>query len=164
VYNDLKASDDGWIQRNLIAAIAFAQFNWSSLKVAIGGGGSSSAEITDIGFTWILMISAVILTTMHVQDLKDMLGDKSRGRETAPLLLGETATRWTLAVPILLWNPVCAVFWGQWVAALPATVLGVWVAWRVLWCHGKANDRWTWQLWCGWTALLSLMPMGRFIY
>ena len=74
------------------------------------------------------MISAVILMTMHVQDLKDMLGDKSRGRETAPLLLGEAATRWTLAIPILLWNAICAIFWGQWVAGLPATLLGIWVA------------------------------------
>jgi len=160
VYNDLKASDDGWIQRNFVAALAFAQFNWSSLKVAIGGGGLSSAEITATGFSWILMISAVIFTTMHIQDLKDMTGDKSRGRETAPLFLGEMVTRRTLTIPIILWGPICAIFWGQWVAGVPVTILGIWIAWRVLWCHGIKNDRWTWQLWCGWTAVLSSMPMG----
>ncbi|TGO61805.1 hypothetical protein BCON_0024g00050 [Botryotinia convoluta] len=158
VYNDFKASDDGWIQRNFMAALAFWIYNLSSLKVAIGGGGSSTASVTTTGQIWVTVISAVIMTTMHVQDLKDMLGDKSRGRETAPLLLGEHVTRRVLAVPIVLWAPICALYWSEWTAALPATITGSYVALRCLLRSGKEEDKWTWQVWCFWTALLSLMP------
>jgi 4-hydroxybenzoate polyprenyltransferase len=160
VYNDLKASDDGWVQRNMIIALAFGVFNWSSLKVAIGGGGSSTAQVTSSGFIWILMISGVILTTMHVQDLKDTPGDKRRGRQTAPLVLGEMPARYTLAVPILLWTPVCVLFWRMnYIMSIPVVGLGTYVAWRCIWHGGNKEDRWTWQLWCAWTALLSLIPV-----
>ncbi|ORY18576.1 UbiA prenyltransferase family-domain-containing protein [Clohesyomyces aquaticus] len=108
VYNDLKASDDSCITRNAIIALAFGVFNWSSLKVAIGGGGSSAAHITSSGYAWIWLFSGVILTTMHVQDMKDQAGDRSRGRKTAPLVIGDWAARWSLAIPIFLWGPVCA--------------------------------------------------------
>ncbi|TGO08750.1 hypothetical protein BTUL_0193g00020 [Botrytis tulipae] len=161
VYNDLKASDDGWIQRNFIAALAFWVYNRSSLKVAIGGGGSSDAVITPVGQLWVLVISGVIMTTMHVQDLKDILGDKSRGRETAPILLGERITRWTLAIPIFLWSPICALFWGEWIASIPAILIGFYVSYRCILRSGKDEDKWTWQVWCCWTALLSLMPLGH---
>jgi hypothetical protein len=160
VYNDLKASDDSWISRNAIIALAFGVFNWSSLKVAIGGGGSSTAHITNSGRTWIWLFSGVILTTMHIQDMKDQLGDKARGRKTAPLVIGDKAARWTLAIPIFLWSPVCAAFFGgRLLSGALIGLLGTYVAWRCLSRKTREEDRWTWQLWCAWTALLSLMPL-----
>ncbi|ATZ46633.1 hypothetical protein BCIN_02g00250 [Botrytis cinerea B05.10] len=161
VYNDLKASDDGWIQRNFIIAISFGVYNWSSLKVAIGAGGlSSTAEITRVGLYWIALMSGVILTTMHIQDLKDTVGDKERGRHTSPLVLGEKVARWTLVIPITCWGPICMHYWKlSWIMNVPVTALGLYVAWRCISYRGNTEDRKTWQLWCGWTALLSLMPL-----
>ncbi|KAB8301234.1 hypothetical protein EYC80_003121 [Monilinia laxa] len=161
VYNDLKGSDDGWVQRNFMIALAFWVYNLSSMKVAIGGGGLSTAAVTSTGKTWITVISVVIMSTNHIQDLKDILGDKSRGRETAPLLLGEHVTRQILAVPLVLWGPICAIYWGECLSALPAIIVGIYVGWRCLLRRGKEEDRWTWQVWCTWTALLSLMPLGK---
>lgn len=160
VYNDLKASYDGWIQRNLIAALAFWVYSRSSLKVAIGGG-SSDAVITPIGQLWVLVISEAIMTTTHVQDPKYVLGDKSRGRETAPVLLGERITKWSLAIPIFLWSPICALFWGEWIASIPAIIIGFCVSYRCIPRSGKDEDKWAWQVWCCWTAFLSLMPLGN---
>ncbi|APA14563.1 hypothetical protein sscle_13g093330 [Sclerotinia sclerotiorum 1980 UF-70] len=99
------------------------------------------------------------MTTRHVQDLKDMLGDRCRGRETAPLLLGDYVTRWRLAVSISLWSPICALFWSAWVAATPAIILGTYVALRCALRSGKAEDKWTWQVLCWWMALLSFIPL-----
>ncbi|PQE29885.1 prenyltransferase family-domain-containing protein [Rutstroemia sp. NJR-2017a WRK4] len=162
VYNDLKACDDGWIQRNFMAALGSWIYNRVSLKVAIGGEGLSTAGITRTGDVWLLVTSGVIMTTMHVQDLKDVVGDKSRGRGTAPLVLGERVTRWTLAVPVLLWSPICALVLSAWVAAIPAMVLGTYVAFRCVLRNGKEEDKWTWQVWCGWTAVLYFIPLLNF--
>jgi 4-hydroxybenzoate polyprenyltransferase len=161
VYNDLKASEDGMLLRNAIVALAFGTYNWTSVKVAIGGGGDSPAAITNAGFSWVLMNAAVIFTTVHMQDLPDVAGDRTRGRRTIPLLLGQLVARWSLAVLIFLWGPVYTMFWGKILTGIPAISLGTYVAWRVLRHRDSpVDDRWTWQLWCTWTAALSLLPLG----
>ena len=140
VYNDLKASEDGMLLRNAIVALAFATYNWSSVKVAIGGGGDSRAEVTSAGFTWVLMNAAVMFTTVHMQDLPDIVGDKSRGRYTILLLLGQTPACWSLAILIFLWSPIYTVYWGKLLMGIPAISLGTYVAWRVLRYRGNQLD------------------------
>ena len=124
VYNDLKASEDGMFLRNAIVALAFGTYNWTSVKVAIGGGGSSPAKITSLGYNWVLMNAAVIFTTVHMQDMADVAGDKSRGRHTIPIRLGQSVARWSLAILILVWGPTYALYWDKTLAAIPAVGLG----------------------------------------
>ena len=160
LYNDLKGGDEGWFLRNAIIAAAFGLYNLGSLKIAAATGAASN--VTVAGYAWIAIISGVILTTMHVQDLKDVAGDKARGRKTAPLVMGDLPARWTLAIPVPVWTAYCACFWSLgWLIAAPAAVLGGYVAWRCLCVKGKKADRKTWQLWCLWTALLYMMPLVR---
>jgi 4-hydroxybenzoate polyprenyltransferase len=166
LYNDLGGGDENWIVRNVIIACAFGFYNVGSLKVAAGSAGPSfSADLVQLstsGYIWTFAISAVILTTMHVQDLKDQDGDRARGRRTAPLTLGNVVARWTLAVPVLFWTRWCTWFWGLgWLVSAPPAGLGAYVAWRCLYLSGAGKDRITWQLWCLWTALLYLMPAAR---
>jgi 4-hydroxybenzoate polyprenyltransferase len=146
VYNDLKVSDDSLILRNAIASLAFGVFNWSSLKVAIGGHAEYLPKVAEAGSAWIWIYSGVIFTTLHVQDLKDQAGDRVRGRSTAPLVIGDGLTRWTLAVPITLWAPVCAMHCeASLYYAVLVSVFGAYVAWRCLRHREQAQDRWTWQ-------------------
>ncbi|GAB1191600.1 hypothetical protein APSETT444_000780 [Aspergillus pseudonomiae] len=87
MYNDLKGGDE--LSRDLVIAIAYGLFNASSLRIALGSSADlnpAAAHISRRGYLWITMISGVILTTMSIQDLKDMAGDRSRGRLTIPLL------------------------------------------------------------------------------
>lgn len=160
MYNDLRGGDEGWILRNVIISFAFAFYNIGSLKVAATGTThSTSTEITSEGYTWVIIISGVILTTMHVQDLKDQAGDRARGRKTAPLVLGDLPARWTIAAPMPFWTAYCAYFWHLgWLAAAPM-MLGTYTAWRCVAMKGKKTDRRTWQLWCLWTAMLYMMPL-----
>ncbi|KAF2199994.1 hypothetical protein GQ43DRAFT_449866 [Delitschia confertaspora ATCC 74209] len=159
IYNDLRGGDDGWVYRNMLLAIAFGLYNWSSVKVAAALG--QAAEVSREGEHWILIISGVILTTMHIQDLKDQAGDHARGRKSAPLVLGDVAARWTIAVPIALWTPYICYFWEvPWQPGGLVTALGFHVAYRCVWLRGPKSDRRTWQLWCFWTALLYVMPLA----
>ena len=157
IYNDLGGGDDNWLVRNTIIAFAFFFYNLGSLKVASGASSQVEHLMGSAAFGWTAIISAVILTTMHVQDLKDQEGDRTHNRQTAPLVLGDSLARWTIAVPILFWSLVCALFWGLWM--LPIGV-GFYVAYRVLWERGKEADRRSWKLWCLWTAVLYLLPLA----
>lgn len=157
IYNDLKGGDDNWLVRNIIIAFAFFLYNLGSLKVAIGASEVSVSDpVSSAAYGWTAIISAVIVTTMQVQDLKDQIGDSARGRQTAPLVLGELIARRTIAIPVLFWSFACALVWGLWV--LPVAV-GSYVAYRVLWKRGVDDDRRSWKLWCLWTAILYLLPL-----
>ena len=154
LYNDLKGGDE--IIRDLIIAVAFGLYNMGSLKIAISG----QTEITTQGYTWIAIISGVILTTMQIQDLKDEAGDRERGRVTIPLLLGEGISRWSIAIFVLIWSCCCAFFWElwPWAYALPAA-LGGFVAFRAIWRRTPKEDSRTWKLWCLWMVGLYGLPI-----
>ncbi|KAF2458349.1 hypothetical protein BDY21DRAFT_363244 [Lineolata rhizophorae] len=163
LYNDLKGGDEGWIFRNVIIAFAFGFYNLGSLKVAAGSAEIPKGDITitSAGYAWLVVISLVVLTTMHVQDLKDVAGDAARGRRTAPIVLGDLPARLTIAIPVLFWTLYCAFFWRMgWLCGGGVGLLGAWVAWRCVALRGKdtRTDRKTWQLWCAWTAVVYLMP------
>ncbi|KAI1371220.1 UbiA prenyltransferase family [Hypoxylon crocopeplum] len=158
LYNDLMGGDENWICRNVIIAAAFWLYNTGSAKVA-GNPYSQAAGITEKGVLWTTIISGVILTTMHVQDLKDQEGDCARGRRLAPLVLGDRAARWTIAIPICFWSCYCTWFWEVGTAGLGVILLGFTVAIRCLAYSGKHSDRRTWELWALWTASLYILPL-----
>lgn len=156
LYNDLRGMDEIFVREFLIS-IGYAMFNGASLQIAQGG-----ATTNKQGMAWIGLISAVILTTMQVQDLKDQKGDRSRGRKTIVLFLGERVSRTSIAVFVLCWTLVCAAFWSRgthlWVAAVPGTP-GLVVSLRVLLRRSNAEDRQTWKLWCLWLVCLYILPV-----
>ncbi|RYO96189.1 hypothetical protein DL765_011670 [Monosporascus sp. GIB2] len=151
LYDDLRSSDDCFVERNAIIATAFAVYNDGSLKVAVGPNATSAGLFTGLtttGATWVAIVSLVIFTTMHVQDLQDQEGDRARGRRSAPLVLGDWVARWTVAVPMIIWPVFCAWFWktGLLVGA-PQGLLGIVILYRCLKCSGLKADKLTWRLW-----------------
>lgn len=156
MYNDLKGGDEDFVIRNLIIGLAFGLYNGGALKIACG----PDQSITTPGYCWVVLISCVIFTTMHVQDMKDQAGDKTRGRRSAPLVLGDAPARWTIAIPIVIWSVVCPLFLSVGpVGYLVTCVLGFLIVARIFVWRSTDADRKTWQLWTAWTALLYLLPV-----
>ncbi|KAI0179157.1 hypothetical protein GGR52DRAFT_293918 [Hypoxylon sp. FL1284] len=163
---EAKSGGDGedYVTRNLIIAAAFGVYNTGSVKVAVGadtvrGGGGLFVGLSYEGIVWAAMVSVAIFTTMQVQDLQDVEGDRARGRRSAPIVMGDRLARWSVAVPMLVWPAAGAWFWGAGVAlASPQIALGTLVAARCLWCSGMQADKLTWRLWCLWTAMLYTLP------
>ena len=153
MYNGLGGADESFIVRNIIIAFTFGLYNAGSLHIAAGEGN----EIRDTGYDWVFLISCVIFSTMHVQDLKDQPGDKARGRRTAPLVLGDNAARWTIAVSVAVWSMICPLFLGLSIAGcLVPCVMGTIIVSRLFFLREQHHDRRTWQLWTAWTASLYL--------
>ena len=156
MYNYLGGGEDGFVSRNIIIGAAYGLYNAGSLRITAG----LDHTITSYGYKWIILISSVILTTMHVQDLKDQVGDAAKGRRTCPLVLGDWAARWTIAVPVALWSVVCPRFLAvSLYGYLVPCGVGALIVLRILVFNDKAHDRKTWQLWTAWTALLYLLPV-----
>lgn len=156
MYNDLGGGDDNWLVRNLIIAFAFFLYNIGSLKVARGGLCQREKNIENAAYIWTAVISAVILTTMQIQDLKDQEGDRIRGRRTAPLILGDSVARWTIVIAMLFWSLVFARYSGF---SMLSLVVGCYVAYRVWSKRGREEDRRSWKLWSLWLVSLYLLPL-----
>ena len=156
MYNDLEGGDQDFVTRNLIIGCAFGLYNRGALRVACGEG----HQVTKLGYQWVVLISCVIFTTMQVQDMKDQDGDRTRGRRSVPLTIGNRAARWTIAVPVLTWSIVCPLFLGLGYPGYLATGgFGTVIAWRIWLLQDVQADRKTWKLWTAWTALLYILPL-----
>lgn len=162
MYNDLGGGDDNFVLRNAIISIAYGAYNHGSVKVA--GGQQATPVFSTLGRTWVGLISLVIFTTMHIQDLKDTAGDEVRGRRSAMLVLGDRFARWTLAVPIAFWSFACPWFIGLYPrkrspTSLASVGLGLYISYRVLWLKSKENDATSWKLWAAWLIIIYVSPL-----
>lgn len=153
-YNELKGGNG--LLRDVIIAISYALANGTSLKLAIGPENSISLE----GQLWIAVISTIILTTMHIQDLKDQKGDRKLGRKTMPLFLGDGVCRTALALLIPLWSLISVSFWklGLFQSSVYCILAAI-IAARVLVKRQQQEDARTWKLWCFWHASLYTLPL-----
>lgn len=158
LYNDLGGGDE--ILRDPIISGAYAVANTASLRIAIGGVGSAG-NVTPEALRWVAMVSGVIVTTMQVQDLKDKAGDRTRGRRTIALLVGDGFSRACVAVFVGFWSLVCTRFWGlgPLVFALVPGGCGLNVIRRVLLKRTPREDSRTWKWWCLWTVTLYSLPV-----
>ncbi|PYH97895.1 hypothetical protein BO71DRAFT_406542 [Aspergillus ellipticus CBS 707.79] len=158
VYNDIGGGDDGYILRNVLLALAFSQYHKGSLRV----GSRAGFDILPRTWGWIAITSALIGTTMHIQDIKDQEGDRAKGRRTVPLVLGDGLARWSVAVPVVVWSVACPLFWGVGMLGylLPVGVGGA-IAGRILLLRERRADKRTWKMWTAWTAFIWMMPLVR---
>ncbi|KAI0546409.1 UbiA prenyltransferase family [Xylaria curta] len=155
LYNDLDGSSIGPFQRNLLNAVGLACFNWGGTSVLLG-------SCTNRGpFTnWIILLAFVVTTTVQVQDLPDMEGDRARKRLTVPLAYGEEVGRWGAAVLAPVWSVVCTVFWRTPVllAVIPFFI-SVAMAASIVLRRSQESDELGWKLWCLWVGCLYILPL-----
>nr|WBQ21651.1 (-)-beta-trans-bergamotene synthase [Stachybotrys sp.] len=158
LYNDLQGGDEVFI-RELIIAIAYGLFNSGSLAVAIG----PEVPLGPLALAWISIISGVILTTMQIQDLKDQKGDKTRGRRTMALFIGERFSRVSIAFFICFWTLACSYFWNLGAVAFALiTAIGSMVVLRLFLCAPNEHAT-TWRWWCFWHASLYALPVSALL-
>ncbi|MCJ1243255.1 hypothetical protein MMC30_000452 [Trapelia coarctata] len=159
MYNDLGGSDESYIIRNLLIAAGYVCYSAGAMRVA---SGHSAFTLLPVTYQWLGMIAAVILSTMHVQDLKDQEGDHSRERKTLPLVIGHWATRCLIASAVLFWSIACPLFWGLGLAGYALSgISGAVVATRALLLRDTGADRLTWKLWSLWLMGLYFLPLVK---
>lgn len=158
MYNDLKGCDEDFVTRNLLIAIGHGLYNSAALRIACG----VDSSITRLGIYWIILVSCIIFTTGHIADLKDQAGDKTRGRRSVPLVLGDGVARYAIALPVIVWSITCPFFFGlgYWGYLIPVTV-GCLVAVRTVLLRCSEDDTVTWKIWAMWTVVLFSLPLVK---
>lgn len=106
-YNGLKGADSNCVTRNLINACEYMCFTSEVLQVASEPFISS---LKPLAYQWLLVMGPVILTILQLQDMSDQEGDRLRRRWTVPLVVGDSAARWTIAILVGFWSWLCSAF------------------------------------------------------
>lgn len=68
------------------------------MKVVAGYG---LHDLNETSTTWLAMIGGIIFTTLQMQDMADVHGDAKRRRKTVPLVYGDLAARYSIAIPVI---------------------------------------------------------------
>ncbi|KAF1994428.1 hypothetical protein P154DRAFT_581806 [Amniculicola lignicola CBS 123094] len=158
MYNDLCLSDYHWTTRNSLIAIGYALYSSLALRIMVG----SECTLTSKGWVWIGVVFAIMLFTQHICDIKDAPGDKLRGRQSAPVVLGDDMVRCSVAIPVMLCSVLCPAFFSTLgpVSYVLTLSLGSVVALRTLLYRSLDADKLTWKLWALWTTVIFALPLA----
>lgn len=153
IYNNHGGGDSNFWVRNLLNACGFTSFASGALEVALG----SSIPLSII--PWLLIIAAVVFTTVHTQDMYDQVGDSAAGRQTVPLVIGDGPARWSIAISVMLWSLVCPLCWASGSVGYIAPILfGGWVTLRSLTRRTVKEDRTTFRIYNAWLVSIYSLP------
>ncbi|CAI6341821.1 unnamed protein product [Periconia digitata] len=158
LYNDLRFGDHSIISRNILNACGFTSFAAGALDTMAGTFFHSNM------IAWLAVIGLVILTTVHIQDMYDQIGDAAAGRLTVPLVFGDIIARITIVLPVLVWSLVCPRYWDvKFIGYGTVGVLGVVVVMRLLLVRTVKGDRNTFIIYNFWLASIYSLPLIAFM-
>lgn len=157
LYNEMGGADKSCITKNLVNALGYVTFSMGAISVAASG------DFTDCGLQWFLLVGCIVFTTVHIQDLTDMEGDKLRGRKTVPLVIGSRACRWSIAILVPFWTLAAAAFWDAMLSttAIISGALAMVVASRILKTNDLSHDKMTFRAWNLWMVTMYALPIAN---
>ena len=156
-YNDVGGADRSCIVRNLINSLGYLCFTSGAVEVV-----APDLHFSGVGYSWFLIIAAVVLSTVQLQDTFDQVGDHQRGRWTVSLVLGDSLARWTIAIPMIFWSSFCPIFlrMERWISCIPL-FLGTVISLRVLLVRTCKGDKNTFKLWNLWMLMIYCLPLTK---
>ena len=155
-YNEWRGAESPFL-KNFLNAVGIACFLAGPLEIVIGGVSLMSFPTA---FSWLVMLGTIIIMTAHLQDFRDQDGDKSRGRRTLPLVIGDEPARWVTVLAITISSLAGPAFWGlgPFGFFLPVSA-GVLVMWNLMSKRTVEGDIWTWKLWELWMTSFFFLPL-----
>jgi 4-hydroxybenzoate polyprenyltransferase len=159
MYNELGGANNNWLVRNILNAGGFSCFSHGAASIIMG---LRDYQVHDDIYTWIGLLAVAITTTVQMQDLPDLEGDKARNRGTMPIVYGHWPTRWSVAVLAVFWSVTCCYYWQLDILwYIPYVLVGACMSGRVLLLRTQEADEKTWKLWCYWLLFLYTLPLTK---
>ena len=157
-YNDLNGGEH-WLFRNFLNAGGYLCFIIGAVQVTMA---TQKFDCSGRGLVWLCCTSAIIISTMHIQDLYDQKGDRMRNRKTIPLIFGDLRARYSILLMVLFWSFTAPAYWTlSIISFLPTVVLGTLVAVRLSQNETRdvAHDKMTFVYWSIWLISIQILPL-----
>ncbi|EKM50905.1 uncharacterized protein PHACADRAFT_151318 [Phanerochaete carnosa HHB-10118-sp] len=154
IYNELHVDSGFWLFRNIVNGLGFAAFEWGTTLLA----GTDCQHLDPAAQLAIFNSAAIIVTTIQVQDFRDVVGDARVGRATLPLI-SERWARISVITTILPWSLALSRVWelNSFAAAL-FVVLGIFVGLRFLLYRSVRSDAtsyYVYNIWLSYAHFLA---------
>ncbi|KIK51151.1 hypothetical protein GYMLUDRAFT_234316 [Collybiopsis luxurians FD-317 M1] len=136
VYNEM-GFDSFWYTKNILNAIGIVSWNIGASKIA-----SQNASFTLDDRIWLAPYISILLiaSTIHVQDFRDIDGDRIQGRLTLPVLIPSLSRYLTFAL-LVLWSIELVLFWkSPLIIIIGFVFLGIYVGGRIVIQRSKFED------------------------
>lgn len=156
-YNELGGSENPFL-KNLLNGVGLTCFLVGPLEVATGHSIYSSQGKSA---AWIFIIAGAMTVTSHIQDFRDVGGDRAAGRKTIPLIIGDMNARVLAAIGVGVSSTIACWFWK----AGCSEGVSVWLAATILVTNlflnkSRNGDDLAWgKLWFLWLVGLFSVPL-----
>ena len=139
-----------WFTKNLVMSLG--------VVAQLAAAWQLVTPLTLTAWCWILVVAGVVFPLISLQDLRDIDGDRSIGRKTFPLAVGENATRAILGIGFAL-LPVIVHYilmqpagnaWYVLLCEMGVTIISLTIAIRVVMCRTMEGDHRTYMLFTYW--------------
>lgn len=159
-YNDLGGGDKSFISRGLLNGLGFVSFGSGAMEVAAGQEIVYTTKLLE----WFIILVLIVATGVQTMDMYDQEGDKTVGRSTLPLSIGDSAARWSIVLTTLAWSAACLWYWNAGPSSCAAVMTGgVLVAYRSLSKRNAKSDRNTAKVWNLWLVAIYCLPLMRYV-
>ncbi|KZT00514.1 uncharacterized protein LAESUDRAFT_665990 [Laetiporus sulphureus 93-53] len=154
LYNELHLHGR-WLARNLLNAAGTAAFEVGATLVAAGG----IHRLDCTAFMSVCLSAAIIASTIHAQDFKDIRGDQLVNRITIPLLFPSVA-RWTMLPSLTIWTMVLIQVWRiTWSIGIRLLIGAIALGYRFLAFKTIRNDQASYVWYNVWLSLAHILPV-----
>ena len=145
-----------WLAKNILPTLG--------LLAMLGAQWRIVAPLTPAAWRWMIGMFVLIVVVIHIQDLRDLEGDRVVGRRTLPMVLGDRPTRISLALTFLM-MPLADRILMQvgpgsslmaWACYAVTTLLCLIITWCILTCRGREADHRTYRYWEYWFTAMFL--------
>lgn len=155
-YNEFGAASDG-VLKSIFNGIGVAMFFVGPLEVATG---HTILSGNTKGILWVGLLVALITTTSHIQDFRDMEGDKVARRRTIPLVMDEMAARVLAVAGVGCWTELACRFWAaSWTQRSAAWGTAALLVANLMLDRTNPGDHRAWRLWSVWVTALVFLPI-----
>lgn len=154
IYNECQAHAAHWSIRNLLNAVGYATFETGATLVA----GLDCSRLDSTAVTAICLSTGIMASTYHVQDFKDVEGDRLIGRRTLPIVAPQHARK-TVIAGLVAWSVALAKIWNlDGLTAAALLFLGAVVGGRFLLYRSVRADQVSFYLYNLWLSCTFALP------
>ncbi|KAJ7086864.1 UbiA prenyltransferase family [Mycena belliarum] len=157
VYNELGLSGASFYTRNVLNSVGIVALETGAAEIVAGGAESVGPSRVHLYPVTALLIA----TTIHVQDFRDVAGDRKQGRTTLPIAMPESSRTITLGL-MICWSAGLTFLWGRSLSFPTAMLflgLGVYVGGRIYFLRTEPADQVSFKLYMVWLAFAQILPL-----
>jgi len=154
LYSEMQASSGYWLIRDSVVTAGIACFQTGSMLIVA----HDRHYLDDVSMWAIFSNAALLVTTIHAQDFRDVDGDIATGRSTLPIVYPKLSRK-TISLGLCLWSVALGQMWELNVGLASALVgYSLAVGYRFFMYRSVRDDHTSYHCYNIWLSMIYALP------